>query len=233
MLWWTSRRSISAGTIFRGWVYVTSRAPHHGCSLIQTNIAEVLHPSIIPYYWGKTRVEYITKICLRLSGEAALMVILIIDGVGKVDLGMVTTFCSHNQVKMEALEVLTTLHQHDSPEPSVFMVRRYTNTPFIPQGTSRLLYIDVSDLFRGTSSTQFPLNCLHLWKLPPYSKTEVLLPHEGGRQGTEHTPLSREVLWKCSKESCHLSNPVSLSMPSPAPPSHLEKRHSYGEEIRL
>ena len=90
------------------------------------------------------------------------MAILITDGVGKGDLGKVTTFCSHNQVKMEASEVLTTLHQCDSPGPSVFVVRRYTNTPFIPQGTSRLLYLNVSDLPRGASSTQFPLDCLHL-----------------------------------------------------------------------
>ena len=103
------------------------------------------------------------------------------------------------------------------------MVRRYINTPFIPQGTSRLLYLDVSDLPRDASSAQFPLNHLHLQKLLPYSKTEVLLPHEEGEIGYRTYPLSQEVLWKCSKESCHLSNPVSLSMPSPAPAPHLEE----------
>ena len=44
-----------------------------------------------------------------------------------------------------------------------------------------------------------------------------------GRQGTEHTHIFQEVLWKYSDESCCLSNPVSLSMPSPAPPPHIEK----------
>ena len=39
----------------------------------------------------------------------------------------------------------------------------------------------------------------------------------------QNIPLSQEVLWKCSKESHHLSNPVSLSMPSLAAPPHLEE----------
>ena len=102
-----------------------------------------------PTIWGKTRVEYVTETGLRLSGEAAPMAILITDGVGKGDLGMVTTFCSHNQVMMEASEVFIALHQCNSPKPSVFMVKRYTNTPFIPWGTSRLLYLNISDLPRG------------------------------------------------------------------------------------
>ena len=54
-----------------------------------------------PTIWGMTRVEYITKTGPRLSGEATPMAILDTDGVGKGDLGMVTTFCSHNQFKME------------------------------------------------------------------------------------------------------------------------------------
>ena len=78
-------------------------------------------------------MEFVTKTGLRFSGEAAPMVILIADGVGKGDLGLVTTLCSHKQVKMEASEVFNALYQHDSPEPSVFVVRRYTNTPFIPK----------------------------------------------------------------------------------------------------
>ena len=133
--------------------------------------------------WGKTREEYVTDTSPRLSGEATPMAILVTDGVGKGDLGMVMTFCSHNQVKMEASEVLTALHQCDSPEPRVFMIRRYTDTPFIPWGPSRLLYLDVSDLPQGTSSVKFPLDCLHFWKLLSYSKTEALLPHEEGEMG--------------------------------------------------
>ena len=161
------------------------------------------------------------------------MMILITDGVGKKDLVMVITFCSHNQVKMEASEVLDALHQHDSLEPIVFMVRRYTNTPFISQGTSRLLYLNVIDLLRGTSSAQCALNCLCCWKLLPYSKPEVLLPCEEGEMGYRTYPLSQEVLWKFSKEPHHLSNPMSLSMPSPIPPPSPRRRHTDGREIRL
>ena len=55
-----------------------------------------------PTIWGKTGVEYVTETGPRLSGEAAPMAILITNGVGKGDLGMVTAFCSCNQVKMGA-----------------------------------------------------------------------------------------------------------------------------------
>ena len=56
-------------------------------------------------------MEYVTETGPRLSGEATSMVILVTDGVRKGDLGMVMTFCSHSQVKMEAMEALTALHQ--------------------------------------------------------------------------------------------------------------------------
>ena len=132
--------------------------------------ARVLSPTI----WRKTKVEYVTETSLRLSGQAAPMAILITDGVGKGDLGMGMTFCSHTLVKIEASEALAALQLWDAPKPRVFVVRRYTNTRLIPQGTSRLLYLDVSDLPQGTSSAQFPLDCLHLHMLLPYSKTEAL-----------------------------------------------------------
>ena len=90
---------------------------------------------------------------------------------------------------MEASEALSTLQQCNSLKPRVFMIRRYTNTPFIPQGTSRLLDLNVSDLPQGTSSTQFPLDSFCLWKLLPYSKTEALLPHEEGEMGYRTYPF--------------------------------------------
>ena len=158
--------------------------------------------------WEKTRVEYVTG--PRLSGEATPMAILFTDGVGKGDLGMVTTFCSCNQVKIEALEVLATLQQHNSPKPRVFVIRRYTNTPFISWGTSRMLYLNVSDLPQGASLAQFPLDSLCLWKVLPYSKTEALLPHEEGEIGYRTYPLSWEILSKHFKEVHCLSNPMAL-----------------------
>ena len=70
------------------------------------------------------------------------MAILITNGVGKGDLGMVTTFCSHNQTKMVVSEALAAFHQHDLPKPRVFAVRGYTNTlsfPKKPPGYSALM----------------------------------------------------------------------------------------------
>ena len=85
--------------------------------------------------WGKTGVEFITHTGRKISGEATPVVILITAGVGEGNLGIVTTFCCDNQAKMEAFDALSTLHQCNSPEPSMVVVRRYTNAPYIPQGT--------------------------------------------------------------------------------------------------
>ena len=74
------------------------------------------------------------------------MVILITDGVGEENQGEVTVFCCHDQNEMQVSDVLSTLCQQHSPEPSVVMVRRYTNTLYILQGTSQLLYLDVGTL---------------------------------------------------------------------------------------
>ena len=165
-------------------------------------------------------MEYVTETGPRLSGVAAPMAILITDGVGKGDLGLVTTFCSCNQAKMEASEALATLHQCNSPKSSIFMVRRYTNTPFIPQGTSRLLYFNASALPGGASSTQFPLDHLYLWKLLPYSKTKVLLSCEEGRWGLEHTPFPERFYGNAPKScttspmQCHYQCLCQLPLPT-------------------
>ena len=60
------------------------------------------------------------------------MVVLITDGVKGGYLGMVTAFYHNDQVKMEAAYTLVALHQCDSPEPRVDVVKQYTNTPYIP-----------------------------------------------------------------------------------------------------
>ena len=60
------------------------------------------------------------------------MVILITDGVEKENIGMVTVFCCHNPNKMEPSDAFPALCQCDTQEPSVVVVRRYTNTPYIP-----------------------------------------------------------------------------------------------------
>ena len=55
-------------------------------------------------------MEFITSNGQKISGEAILMVILVTSGVGEGNLGMVTTFCHHDQAEMEASHVLSTLH---------------------------------------------------------------------------------------------------------------------------
>ena len=115
-------------------------------------ISERLFACIVsPTMWGKARMKFITNNGPKKWGSHP-NVILVTDGVGEGNLGMVTTFCCHDQSKMEASNALSALHQCNSPEPRVVVVRRYTNTPYIPQGSSLLLYLYVSTLSRDASS---------------------------------------------------------------------------------
>ena len=184
--------------------------------------------------WGKNRVEFFTNTSSRVSVEATPAVILIRDGVGKENLGKVTTLCHHDQTKMEASDALSALCQCDLPETSVVVGRRYTNTPYILPRNFLLLYLDVSTLSRGVSSAQFPLDCLHLQRLLPYFKTEALLPHEEGKMGFKVYPYTWEVLWKISKEEHHLSIPVLLLIPPhPLSPCPSRRRHLHAGRIGL
>ena len=160
---------------------------------------------VSPTIWGKMGVEFVTVTSQRLSDGVTPMAIPITDGVGKGDIGMVATFCSHNQTKMEASKVLTACHQCDSPEPRVFMVRRYTNTPFIPQGTSRILYLDVSDLHRALLPNFLWTTCIfrsyfHILRLR-YS-----YPIKKGRQDTEHTAFPQRFYRNALKS--HAASPT-------------------------
>ena len=109
---------------------------------------------------GETRVEFLTQTSLMQSVETTNSVILITDGVIERDVGIVMVICHPNQVKMEASDALSTLYQCDSSELSVVVVRRYSNIPYIPQGMSHSLNLDVGTLSGGTSSAQFPLDQL-------------------------------------------------------------------------
>ena len=131
--------------------------------------------------------------------------------------GHVITFCHHNQAKMEVSNALTALHQHDLPEPSVVVVRRYINIPDIPQGSSCLPYLDVSTLSGGASSAHFPLDWIHLHRLLHFSDTEMVLPQEEGDMGLKVFPHFQEALWQSSEEEHCLSNLISLLVPSSSP----------------
>ena len=70
-----------------------------------------------PAMWGKAGVEFITN-SQKISGKALPIAVLVMNGVGEGNLGMVTTFCHHDQAKVEASEVLSVLCQCNSLEPS-------------------------------------------------------------------------------------------------------------------
>ena len=156
------------------------------------------------------------------------MVILITDGDGKGDLGMVTAFCSHNQVKIEASEVFTAICQHDSPMPTVFMVRRYTNTPLISQVTSKLLYLNVSDLPQGTSSGKFPLDYLLLRSNFHILRLKHSYPMKRGRWGTEHIPFLQRF-YENAPKSCTASPTQCYYQCLYQPPPCQEKSIQMGE----
>ena len=176
-----------------------------------------------PDIQGKARVEFATHTAWSISGEAIPMVVLVTDGVGEGNLGLVKTFCCHDEAKMEPSDVLSALCWWDSSEPTMVVLKRYTNTPYIPQGTSWLLFLDVSMHQGGNFSTQFPLHQLWLCRLIPLSANEVVLPWEKEEVGYKLYPYFQQELWPSLEEvHCH-SNPVSLLVPSSALLSHWEE----------
>ena len=175
-----------------------------------------------PDRWGKIGVEFVTLTHLMKSGETTNMVILITDRIGETGLGLVRVFCHPNQTRLEACDALSTLHWHDSSELSMVVVRRYSNTLYIPRGMSQVLYLDMDTFSEGVASAQFPLDRLFLHQLLPFSKSEVLLPSEVGEEGLKTYPHHPEFLWDRSEEEHYLSGPISLSIPLPAPALLLE-----------
>ena len=96
---------------------------------------------------------------------------------------------------VEACDALSALCQHDSSQQSMVVVRRYSNTPYIPKGTSHSPYLDVGPFSWGVASTQFPLDRLHLHQLLSINRTDMLLPCEEGeeRMGT-YPHLSQDTM---------------------------------------
>ena len=134
---------------------------------------------------------------------------------------MVMVFCDPDQARIEALDPLQLIQM--CLIRAVVVVRRYSNTPCIPRGSSHSLYLDVDTLSGGAASTQFPLDRLHLCWLLSFSESEVLLPHGVGEEGLETYPYLSEFLWDSSDEGQHLSDPISLSVSMLAPSPHLEE----------
>ena len=86
--------------------------------------------------WGQVGVEFFLGGSQKISGEIVPVVVLITDGVEEGSLGMVTTFCCHDQARVESSEVLFTLWQQDSPKPSVVLAKMFANSPYLPRGLS-------------------------------------------------------------------------------------------------
>ena len=62
-----------------------------------------------PDNWRKIGIEFLTLTSPKRSQEATNSVILIINGAGKGDLGMVMVFCHPDQAQMEACDALSAL----------------------------------------------------------------------------------------------------------------------------
>ena len=60
------------------------------------------------------------------------MAILVMNELAGGNMGMVTTFFCHDQVRVEASKALSAICQCDFLELSVVVVRRFTNSPYPP-----------------------------------------------------------------------------------------------------
>ena len=69
-----------------------------------------------PALWAKAGADFTTNVDRRAtSTEIAPLPMLVMDRVSEVKLGMITTFCRSDQVKVESSDTLSTLVQWDSP----------------------------------------------------------------------------------------------------------------------
>ena len=134
-----------------------------------------------------------------------------------------TTFCHHDQAKLEPSEVLSTLLQRDSPKPSIVVVKIFANSPYLSWGVFGFPYLDVTTLAAGTSANQFSLAQVHLCRLLPFSSTQVVLPCEREDEELNVYPFLWEVLWDRSEGNHCLSDPVLLLVPPSSFSPHQEE----------
>ena len=113
-----------------------------------------------PNIWGKGWSGIYHSHWPKDQSGSCTHVVLVIDSIREGDVRLVMTFCHNDQAKVEASDTILAVCQWDLSELSMVVVRRYTDMPYIPKGTSQPLYLDVSMLQWGTSSTQFPLSQL-------------------------------------------------------------------------
>ena len=121
------------------------------------------------------------------------MVILITNGVGESDLGMVMVFCHPDQARREACDALSTLCQYNSSELSVVVIRRYSNTPYIPRGTSCAFYLDMGTFSGGAASAQFLLDRHAFVPATSFQWIRGATATQDGGRGFEDIPPSARV----------------------------------------
>ena len=136
---------------------------------------------------------------------------------------MVTTFCHHDQAKVEPSEALSTLVHWDSSELNIVVVKIFTNSPYLWQGSFGFPYLDITTLSVGMPTAQFPLAWLCICKLLPYSSTWVILQCKKEGEGLKVYPFLQEALWESSEEDHYLSDPMLLSVPPLLLPSLLRR----------
>ena len=89
-----------------------------------------------PALWRKARADFIPNVGRRaMSADTAPLVIFVMDRIGEGKLGMRTTICSSDQVKVEPLDALSTLVQWDPPEPGTVVMKVFTNFTHLLQGS--------------------------------------------------------------------------------------------------
>ena len=107
MLWEDPSGSFLTLVVSGGGVEVHLWAYISGCSLILGCIEEAFAHLTSQVLWEKAKEEFITNNGCKISNEIIPMVVLVTDGGDERSLDMVTTFCCHDQVKMEPSEVFS------------------------------------------------------------------------------------------------------------------------------
>ena len=151
----------------------------HGLPYLHTICFSVVSEGLFiqltsPLLWGKARADFITNTGRgAMSTELAPLAILVTYGVGEGKLGMITTFCRSDQVKVEPSDSLSTLVQQDSPKPGVVVMKVFTNSHV---GILWLPLPGHNHPFSGYFNHQIPTCPAVLTQVTPLFSHSVILP---------------------------------------------------------
>ena len=198
MLWWTSGRPHLTSVIPWGWVDICPLTSLFGCSPLMCGVRGALHPADLPEAVEPGQSHLHHQLWQKSNEQEG---------------------CPHgNPVhqwgRLLSSGTLSTLVQQESPETAVVVTKIFINSPYFPQGSFGLPFLDVATLIVDSSTYWFLLSWLHLCWLLLYSPTEVILPKEKEGDRLRVIPFTKEVLWESSIEDHWLSSLVSLSVPA-------------------